>query len=175
MPIDHLTHLPHSATMATWLVALQLDITRQEESTNVFFCCSHTLKTMISPCLCLPRIPVTHYMKKVILRSSGLFIVCAEMLIRKKLQTDHASSLMLYVIRIHTHNLTLSFRLYSQLGFCGEEDSHGCHKGSYNNHSKHWSKHMVSTSLHTHTHTHWLHISYVLHSRYSQHNMIIGD
>lgn len=36
MPIDHCTRLPLSATMATWLAALQLYISRQEGSGDVF-------------------------------------------------------------------------------------------------------------------------------------------
>ncbi len=38
MPIDHHSRLPLSATMATRLAALQLYISRQEGSRDVFFC-----------------------------------------------------------------------------------------------------------------------------------------
>lgn len=161
MPIDRHTHLPHSAAMATWLAALQLDITRQEESTNVFSAAAtHSSRQWYNHQAHV--YPEFLWGKKGILRNKFVAIQSLRRNANQKKKTklwQYRS--MQYVIRIHTHNLTLSFRLYSQLCFCEEEDSHGCHQGSYNNNSKHWSKHMVSTSLRTlsHTHTHWLCIS----------------
>lgn len=159
MPIDRHTHLPHSATMATWLAALQLDITRQEESTNSAAATHSSRQRYNHQAYVCPEFLWPFIWEKKEYWQIGLWLFPAWAIYslrgnanQKKVSQYRSRSLMQYVIRIHTHHLTLSFRLYSHLRFCGGEDSHGCHEGSYNSDSKHWSKHMVSTSLLTLTH-----------------------